>query len=283
MIENLRNLLIEMKIRNLKKSLPKDTPNATSLSDAERYRTICQLAANNDYIFSVFKRSADYNAILEHVTRKQGTEYWDLIKKEGQELRTYFPKFQKNDTWGSPFKFNYDGFEFSPTTLRYIKVLLDLKEIFGDLNDWDIIEIGGGYGGQCKIMADVFSYSSYVIADLEVVLPLIRKYLKRLDVENFSCLTQSQIPDKKQYDLLVSNYAFSECVKKIQDEYITKIFHSAKRGYITYNYDGESHPSTPYNRNEIVELLSKVHAIRTLEEKPKTAPQNFIIIWDDTK
>jgi len=282
--QNLPNIPIEIKINKLKKSLPKETHEITSWSDNfEGYRAICKLAVENDYVFKVFKRSSDYRCILEHLTKKQGWQSLDIIQKEGRDLLTYFPRFMQNDLLGSPFKFNYGVNRFSPTTLRYIKVLMDLKNIFGNLDDFSIVEIGAGYGGQCKIISCVFNYKSYTIVDLDVVLPLIKKYLEKLDVKNVNYVTQSQIDTYKSYDLAVSNYAFAECMKKIQDEYLIKIFNNSKRGYITYNYDGESNPSSPYNKKEIVALLSKVHAIQILKERPKTTPQSFIIIWDDTK
>ena len=143
--QNLSNLAIEIRIRKLKKSLPGYNSKKTSWSDEQGYIDVCQLAARNDSVFEVFKRSKDYRRILEHVTKEQGQAYLNMVKNEGSYLIKYFSRFQENDKIGSPVKYQYDVGEFSPTTLRYVKVLVDLKKFFGDLSNLDIVEIGSGY------------------------------------------------------------------------------------------------------------------------------------------
>ena len=280
------NFPTEFKIQQLRKKLPKYARESTSWSDSfEAYREVSTLAAENDEVFSLFKRSLDYQAILEHVTRRHGRGYLKLIQQDGKDLLGYFQKFKENDLLGNPYRYHYGNGagKFSPTTLRYIKVLMDLRNMFGNLNDASIVEIGGGYGGQCKIISDVVSFGSYTIVDLEEVLPLIQKVLKNLSVRNAHCLTSSQLNDRGIFDLVISNYAFSECNRKVQEEYLTKILLVARRGYMTYNYNGSSHSGAPYNKDEIVARLSQVHTVEILDEKPITAPQNFILVWDDTK
>lgn len=259
----------------------------TSVSDREDYRRICRLACKYDSFFKMFKGHEYYRRILEHVSEEQGQAYLDIIREEGEDLLEYFPKFRENDKYGGPITFTYDVGEFSPTTLRYIKVLMDLKNIFGDLNNLNIIEIGGGYGGQCKIISDVFSYQSYVIVDLDVVLALTQKYLTKLNVKNVKCLDPNDLSDDKMYDLVISNYAFSECIRSVQDDYIDKILNRSRRGYITYNYDIGSkviyHPAStsPYNKEEITQILSKNYHVHIIDERPNFNSVNFSIIWDD--
>lgn len=254
------------------------------MTDRKDYREICRLASQDDAVFKIFKKHKDYRNVLEHVTQKQGQAYSDIIKKEGKDFLSYFPKFKENDKFGSPVTFHYRVGKFSPTTLRYIKVLVDLKNIFGSLNGMDIIEIGGGYGGQCKIISDLFKFKSYTLVDLDVVLLLAQKYLTKLGVKKVNFLKPDEIRKKKEYDLIISNYAFSECTKEIQDKYINKILNKAKRGYITYNYDLKNtpHPISPYNKKQITQILSKKHHLQLLEEKPKTGPTNFIIVWGNS-
>jgi putative sugar O-methyltransferase len=272
--------------RTLQNCLLKWEGNKTSKTDRKDYRQICRIAYEDNEVFNSFKRNKDYRKVLEHVSEKQGQAYLKIIKKEGKNLLRFFEKFKENDIYGSPIKYTYDVGRFSPTTLRYVKVLCDLKNIFGDLSAFKIIEIGGGYGGQCKIISDAFGFKSYTIVDLMEVLLLVNKYLERLKVKNFNCVTQDQLSDKTKYDLIISNYAFSECVKRVQDEYINKILNKTKRGYITYNYDSDkstlASPMTPYNRKEVVRILSQKHALLIINERPKTGPVNFIIVWDDT-
>jgi hypothetical protein len=275
---------IESRIRQLKRLLPPYTNQGTSRSEnREGYITVCRLAAINDSIFKVFKRSRDYRVVLEHVSKEQGQDYLDVVMEKGKDLLEFLPRFKENDRWGSPIKYSYEVGKFSPTTLRYIKVLTDLKNFFGDLNGFDIVEIGGGYGGQCKIVSDVYKVRSYVIIDLDVVIPLTQKYLDKLSVDNVIYGTQHGGYQVKQCDLVISNYAFSECVKGVQDDYIEKILAKSKRGYITYNYDGPSLPSSPYNKEEIIQILSKRHIVTIADDVRFAHGIAFVLIWDDTK
>jgi len=284
LIGNIRHALIEKRIKKYKKLLTKYNSEKTSRSESG-YVGICRLATEYDNIFKIFKRSENYRKMLEHVTKAQGKEYLDIISSEGKDLIKYIHKFKKNDKFGSPIRFRYNKVGwFSPTTLRYIKVLVDLRNIFGNLSNLDIVEIGAGYGGQCKIISDVFNIKSYTIVDLEMVLPLIQKYLSKHKVERIAYKTQQQLNSNEKYDLVISNYAFSECIKKVQDDYMQKILSRSKRGYITCNYDEPSSPNNYlYNKKELTQMLSKAHNIKIMDERPKTSPMNFIIVWDDTK
>jgi putative sugar O-methyltransferase len=278
------DIRVEIQIRRLKNSLPRYTSGKTSCSeDSDGYMGISRLAAMNDTAFRIFKRSADYRVVLEHVSKGQGRAYLDVIKTEGKDLLEFFPRFKENDRYGSPITYNYEVGKFSPTTLRYIKVVTDLKNIFGDLNNFDVVEIGAGYGGQCKIISDVYHFKSYTIVDLGAILPLIQKYLTTLEVGNVVYESQHRIGRNKEYDLLISNYAFSECVRSVQNYYVQWILDRSKRGYITYNHDGLSSANSPYNKEEIISILSKKHIIRIENERPKTGKLNFIITWDDTR
>ena len=283
-LEALRNALVEVEIwrsRYLSSRLFREKTSATE--HVEGFLTVCGLATRHDSFFREFKRDRHYRSVLEHVSEELGQEYLQNIREEGEDFLKYASRFQENDLLGSPITFEYDVGRFSPTTLRYVSVLVDLKNFFGDLTGFDICEIGAGYGGQCKIITDVSNLGSYTIVDLEAVLPLIRKYLGRLGVKNVVYLMQDQITEGKEFDLVVSNYAFSECIRRVQDYYVDRILSKAHRGYITYNYGGAANETSPYNKHEIVERLSEKHAVRILDEKPKTAPMNFALVWDDTR
>jgi putative sugar O-methyltransferase len=278
--------MLEPAIWYLKWSRRSKTELQTSASDQHPgYLAVCELAARYDSVFRVFKRNRHYRAILEHVTELEGLEYLRAIKDEDAGLiPQYSSIFQENDFAGSPITFDYDVGRFSPTTLRYVKVLADLKSAFGDLGGLDICEIGAGYGGQCKIISDVFDIASYTVIDLPRVLPLIRKYLNRCGVNNVIHLTRDNIKEPLRFDLVLSNYALAECVRQVQNFYLEKILDKARRGYLTYNFPTRfrtTAETSPYGKQEIIERLSKNHSVRVLEEKPSTGPMNFLLIWKD--
>ena len=148
----------------------------------------------------------------------------------------------------------------SATTWRYIKVLSDLQMLFGDLDGWDVVEIGAGYGGQCKIINDLYDFSSYTIYDLEPVARLAQKYLRRvgsfavdkLRLADFRRLGQDK---RRMYDLVISNWALSECTKEIQDLYIEHVLRRSRRGYITYNQISHRCGIDSYRKSEIIDAL----------------------------
>ena len=81
----------------------------------------------------------------------------------------------------------------------------------------------------------------------------------------------------KKYDLLISNYAFTECVKEVQDSYIEKIIKICKRGYITGNFDPKNNLVGGYHLEELIKKIP--HKIIVYEEEPSTYPGNKVLIW----
>ena len=186
----------------------------TSASDDGSYPVFCHNAANDPAIFRNFKQYSVYTKILEHVTREQGTSYIEIALRQSPDFRFYLDIFKENDRIGNPSVYEYGEFGvFSPTTLRYMKVASDLKKHFGDLNNMRIVEIGGGYGGQCLILSKLFSLGSYTIIDLPGPLELTKKYLEALGVMNVQYVPSDSVSKMAPYDLFLSNYAFSECKK----------------------------------------------------------------------
>ena len=244
-----------------------------SLSDNNIYPNVCKNAVENDDIFNTFKNIPAYTEILEHVTEQQGLEYIKIIKRDNNHLFEKIKNFTENDKYGNPKKYPYDGIGVvSPSTLRYIKVLSDLLKIFKDLNGYKIIEIGGGYGGQCKIISDYFIFLEYYIVDLLYPLKLTEKYLNKLNVKNFKILTMEDLHNE-EYDLVISNYAFTELNKNIQDIYTEKIIKKSKHAYITCNVIGGI---DTYSVNELFNLNDKINI---LNEEPLTHKNNFILYW----
>jgi putative sugar O-methyltransferase len=110
-----------------------------------------------------------------------------------------------------------------------------MELMFGGFDNKHIIEIGVGYGGQCKLIMDQWTPASYTLVDLPEVLALSQRYLKDSNYSNVYYLTQDQLPIDKEYDLVISNYAFSECERSIQMGYVNDVMKKSESGYITFN------------------------------------------------
>jgi len=254
---------------------------ATSISDNQAYPKFCMKAATKPRTFAQFKRSPIYNSILEHLTFQQGQQYLDVILRESPECIPLFDKFRANDAIGAPFVYNYaQAGIFSPTTLRYIKVASDLKRLFGSLDNLRIIEIGGGYGGQCTVLSKLFKWANYTIVDLPGPLALTRKYLKAQQVPNVTLLAQNELPALGEYDLVISNYALTECNTQVQDSYINTVLSRSKRGYITGNFIGADFQVTVHSKDALLSRLKAANISCTIApETPSTFAGNYLLTW----
>lgn len=257
----------------LKKIIPQK--EVSSLSDNNVYPAYCMEASKNERIFLNFRRNEIYNQILEHVTEKEGAEYIIEIKKQSNRLND-LAIFKENDLYGNPIKIKYPEIgEISPTTLRYIKVLSDLENTIGELNNLNIIEIGVGYGGQCRVIQAVSKPSSYTLVDLDAALALTKTYLNKFNIANKLHYKTMEELDNVEYDLLISNYAFSELPRNIQDIYLEKVILKSKHGYITYNEINPIHFNS-YKKDQLLQIISNS---KITDEVPLTSEKNCIIKW----
>lgn len=249
-----------------------------SLSNETNYPDFCLKATLNTKLFSSFRKNEIYCQILEHVTRQQGQEYINEIILNSPDLFESIELFKKNDIIGDPKLYEYPEIGYmSPTTLRYVKVLSDLIKIFANLDKKSICEIGVGYGGQCRIIDSYCDISDYTLVDLKPVLMLSEKYLDNYIIRsslNYKTMNELKI---SSYDLIISNYAFTELSREIQDVYLKKIILNSKGGYIAYN-DINPFDYRSYKKEE---LLSVIPNSRIIPEKPLTHPNNCIIIWNN--
>ena len=245
--------------------------------DYSKYLKVCHDAATDEKTFKTFKSHPDYNVMLEHVSFLQGQGYLFEINKECPSLLEHITKFATNDQIGNPRTYHVKeiGTDMSPTTLRYVKVLADLSNIFGVLDNMRIVEIGVGYGGQCKIINDITELMSYTLVDLPEVLTLATKYLSVFGIKNV--ITKNPEDDMEDgYDLCISNYAFTEVDRHYQDIYAEKIIKHSTRGYVTCNFFGQRGGDGAMSKEEIAALRPNG---RFIPEKPSTAPNNVIYTW----
>lgn len=263
----------------------------TSVSDNNIYPALCQAASENHILFNKFRRNYIYNKVLEHITKEQGQEYLTIIlgNKEIKFSKEDWENFKRNDLYGAPrlaaYEINGHFVKISPTTLRYVKVLQDIITLFDVKKLNSIAEIGIGYGGECRILLNYFDrIKKYYLFDLPEVLQLSRCWLgktfsEREDINRVEFVDGLTISIDKKYDLVISNYAFSELTREIQDVYLEKVILKSKSGYITWN-------SLSYNNMDgyaLGELIEKIPNSFIVPEEPLTAPDNCIIVFGGSK
>lgn len=238
-----------------------------------RFCAACKEAAINDKEFDVFKQNENIKVVLEHCSKEIGQNYKDLIFENNPHLLHNFKSFLENDKYGNPTKENFGEITCSPSTLQYIGVLSNLIDKF-ELIGAKIIEIGGGYGGQCKIINDYYDLNEYHIVDLAEVGMLQNKYLNKFGGSGYSSKPLFEVFTpfsyrKQEYDLFISNYALSELTSSQQIDYIVNIALNCKHGYITCN--------ATLNGAEL--LMEKFASYKVSSDIKGERETNYIITW----
>jgi len=196
--------------------------------------------------------------------------YQTLINKYGNIISNneeYIYNIIKiNDSFGKPEKHVFNDLECSPTSLKYILHSLLFYDFIckHSLNNLNIIEIGGGYGGLCFIMRKIFdllnvNISSYTIFDRIEASLLQKKYLDNLETDVNVCQIDN-MNNIKNNSVLISSYAFSEIPDNLQDQYIKEIFNP----YVDYSFIIWNNIPV-YNLNEDKYIVDKEF------EKPQTS------------
>lgn len=241
--------------------------------------------ANHDFrAFGKFKRNRHYRRILEHLSYEQGLEYFELLRNEAPDLLQDIDRFLVNDIVGGPIRYRYNSIGLaSPTTLRYLKVASDLRQLFGDLNGLTVGEVGVGYGGQLLVLDQIYTFKRYDLYDLPPVLQLASKYLEsHLLNSSFRITTLNQQSNDISYDLVISNYAFSELPPKLAAKYAQKVFSNARRGYLTMN-TGRGCKTRNAGRLTLEEYHNLLPPFEIKDERPLTEAHNYILIWGHGK
>ena len=199
-----------------------------SASDNGEYPELALKAALDPATFSVFRRHHKYTGILEHVSKKQGEQYLNIIR-EKYKLKNdeIFQILEPLMKVGNPKLLRLKGLsnKISTTGLRYLKIALDIKKITGD-NIGNVVEIGCGFGGQAIILDQLLEIESYTFYDLWQVNLLIKRFIEDSNFSTkytISTIREDSFNLRNSWDFCISNYAFSELPKATQEIYINKI------------------------------------------------------------
>ena len=228
---------------------------------ATPYLNVCNYAANSDEFFKQFKSHPAYRHVLEHVSFEEGQQY---LKEIDIDYLDKLDEVKENDSLGSPVIYEYPSVgEISPTTIRYIKNTSDIINKFGKSFD-SIVEIGGGYGGLCKVLSSFIKFEQYLLLDLEECNLLSRKYLSHFNLPTLSYRSEEIDEIDENFDLLISNYAFSECHKEVQQDYIERFIKKSNNFYIMHNNFHLELGTIPHE--QFVEIMSDTHNVEWYDE-----------------
>ncbi len=248
-------------------------------------------ALNNETLYKSFKCNPDYNRILEHVNKDHGKLYLDnILTRYGNNIPAeLWLNFLENDKIGEPVRTCYQTpnmtINISPTTLRYVYYAFDIIDTIQGKSDQsnqqglNIVEIGPGYGGLCKIFLDVayhrgLKVNSYIGFDLEHPSKLMNKYMA--DVEHkkgpiIDCMTIDKYTGQNKIDLFIACYSYSE-LSQVHRELYKDVLSKSKNGYIVWN--------SKENKEEIGRDIGKDN-INVKPEVPLTGIYNKVVYWTD--
>ena len=210
----------------------------------------------NDYLkfadLEIFKNHKDFNYMTEHLgetQKKFGMFFFNLIMDLKMiNIDFFISLINMNDKIGKPTTYEINNAipKCSPNTLKYIYFgLLNIKHIqTNNLNNFDFIEIGGGYGGQCVILLKLFEHfkiniSKYILIDIQDVVKFQKKYVDYLIPDNNSIDLSFSIKNLIEYEFsqnsyMFSSYSFSEIQPEIRNIYYTHLFTFIKHGLIIW-------------------------------------------------
>jgi hypothetical protein len=231
----------------------------------------CELATSNDETFANFRRLQSIVDIIDTVGGSLGAECLDLAEQLNPTVVASYDRFRSSDACGNP-ELHQMGSRggFSGVTARYIYFLTEIESLFGSLEGKSIIEIGGGYGGQCKIVHDLFKPAAYTLVDLPHVLKLAKRFLHSFGIDDVQYKTADELADGQHYDLVISNYAFTECRKEVQAQYLEQILTRSTWGYLKCNVLKKAASLPQYSKQELLSSVQGSEELPHLPEYPRT-------------
>jgi hypothetical protein len=268
-------------------------PDSTlrSASDNGRYPELCMQAATDDAVFATFRRHPVYCEILEHVTPAYGNFYFNWLNQRGAfTMPEIIDAIRALNGPGDPVltEFPLLG-ACSPTALRYAKVTVELLLLFKGQRFDRIAEIGAGFGGQMLMLDRLVKPIRYDIFDLPQANQIINRFVAT-HAPNVDYRTHDiALFDEAEpvFDLVISNYAFSELPLALQIPYIKKVIARSRHGYMAMNSgvegyitftdaDGAVHRVRNLAQHE---LLAMLPGARVIADEPNSHADMYIIYW----
>lgn len=177
-----------------------------------QYRAACKLAAIDDKAFANFRNDPHIACVIENTTKEWSDK---ALEKMG----------------------------YTPTMVRYWYIYHLMNGIYGTIIPYDIVEIGAGYGGLCRIIMEAYNGREYIIFDLPEVVDLQARYLSNFSINP----VYQHKPVEIESDLCLSWCAWSELSRELREEYAEKVISKCDHFFICSNY----------NKQEDLEILSK--------------------------
>jgi hypothetical protein len=236
------------------------------LPETDSFKQVCSELSKD---LCGFKRNPEFIKYIGNDIRKVDVakSFYDYIKDQYMYLLQY--DFRINDVIGDPNIFVFDNKEFSPGTLRFVKVIGDIYKNLGHIKN--IVEIGSGYGGQALVF-NIVQLVNYTCIDILECLELAKSYHHTLGWNSCNYMGIENIKER-EYDLCISDYCLGEMDLEGIKFYIDNVVSKCKFAYITTNRDGH------YFSQMCAILMDSFESVKCVDEEPKTTKHNNCIIY----
>lgn len=217
------------------------------------YRQAVQRAIQQTPDQWTFKSDPGYREVLEHVTEEQGIAFREWVEDAmpGMNWVHVIRLAERNDSVGAPVRpltFNDRLGSFSPSNWRYLCHAVKVWQHIDSLgvDEVDVIELGGGYGGLAlyvRGLARMFPtrIRDYTMVDLPEVAILQRQVacaagvdlhtVNGQDASELALVSCGAAPK-----VLVSAYAFSEFDQDTRDWYAERLVRYCDHGLMIWNF-----------------------------------------------
>lgn len=204
-----------------------------------------------------FRAQKEFVNVIEGSHKLCGIEHYIKLRKFYKEHE--FNKFNYENIFPSKEKLIFNNFVTSTIVLRYINNSLNIVLLFQNkVLKSQIVEVGAGYGGDCKILNDHSnlrynkSIHKYFIFDLYNNLFLIKKFLIKFNYR-FIITSLNKIKVDRS-SIFISNAAVSEMWGNQLQKYI-KFLKKFKKGYLIVNFDTHSKPFGGISLSEFMDII----------------------------
>lgn len=228
-----------------------------SISGTMDWPRACAALASGTWTSKNFRRIDAVRQVVETLGPVDGRHFGRWIRDNAPGHFTD-KRVAAIDSWGDPIRWPAACLgtprAFSPTTLRYLAHALWLKKEGFVKEGGTVCEIGVGFGGLAAMNA-IVSNATTIMIDLPPVAEAAMLQMKELGLGNFASIDQSKA---KSGDVcFISNYAFTELSREMQDTYANQFIRHADRGVILSNAAVFAGHMQSRDNNQIIELLAQ--------------------------
>jgi hypothetical protein len=215
----------------------------------------CKALASGAWTSKNFRRIHAVRQVVETLGPVDGRYFGRWIRDNAPGYLTD-KRVTAIDSWGNPIRWPAACLgttrAFSPTTLRFLAHALWLKKEGFVKEGGTVVEIGVGFGGLAAMNA-IVSNATTIMIDLPPVAEAAMLQMKELGLGNFASIDHSKATASDV--CFISNYAFTELSREMQDAYADQFIRHADRGVILSNAAVFSNKIDGRNDNEIIDLL----------------------------